>query len=89
MTQPAATLYCLHSILLVSIVTLSPARSYGVPAPAGPEPTSRVERVIVVFKTHFDIGYTGLASEIVARYRTSMVGLKLFTPASFQIRQQD
>ncbi len=33
----------------------------------------KVEQVIVVFKTHFDIGYTDLASKIVARYRTSMI----------------
>lgn len=34
---------------------------------------ARLERIIVVFKTHFDIGYTGLASEVVERYRTSMI----------------
>lgn len=33
----------------------------------------RVEEVIVVFKTHFDIGYTALAREVVDRYRTSMI----------------
>ena len=32
-----------------------------------------LEQVVVVFKTHFDIGYTGLASEVVERYRTSMI----------------
>ncbi len=36
-------------------------------APAG------VEQVVVVFKTHFDIGYTQLAREVVERYRTSMI----------------
>lgn len=36
-------------------------------------PTSRIEQVIVVFKTHFDIGYTDLARNVVNRYRTSMI----------------
>jgi alpha-mannosidase len=29
--------------------------------------------VIVVFKTHFDIGYTDMASNVVQRYRTTMI----------------
>ncbi len=33
----------------------------------------KLEQVIVVSKTHFDIGYTDLASRVVDRYRTSMV----------------
>ncbi|NOX53091.1 MAG: hypothetical protein GXP27_01355 [Planctomycetes bacterium] len=33
----------------------------------------QVEQVIVVFKTHFDIGYTELAREVVERYRTTMI----------------
>ncbi len=32
-----------------------------------------VREVIVVFKTHFDIGYTDMASNVVQRYRTSMI----------------
>jgi hypothetical protein len=32
-----------------------------------------VEQVVVVFKTHFDIGYTDLAANVVQRYRTSMI----------------
>ena len=32
-----------------------------------------VEQVIVVFKTHFDIGYTDMASNVVQRYRTTMI----------------
>ncbi len=34
---------------------------------------SAVERVIIVFKTHFDIGYTDMASNIVTKYRTTMI----------------
>ena len=33
----------------------------------------RVKEVILVFKTHFDIGYTHLAREVVDGYRTSMI----------------
>lgn len=33
----------------------------------------RVERIIVVFKTHFDIGYTDMAVNVVRRYRTEMI----------------
>ncbi|MCX7009649.1 MAG: polysaccharide lyase family protein [Kiritimatiellaeota bacterium] len=32
-----------------------------------------VEQIIVVFKTHFDIGYTDMASNIVTKYRTMMI----------------
>ncbi len=32
-----------------------------------------VREVIVVFKTHFDIGYTDMASNVVQRYRTTMI----------------
>jgi len=39
---------------------------------AGDKP-SELEQVIVVFKTHFDIGYTDLARNVVTRYRTSMI----------------
>jgi hypothetical protein len=35
--------------------------------------TSRVEEVVIVFKTHFDIGYTDMASNVVRRYRTTMM----------------
>jgi alpha-mannosidase len=44
--------------------------SLAVPALAQPKP---LEEVVVVFKTHFDIGYTDLAREVVNRYRTSMI----------------
>ena len=32
-----------------------------------------VREAIVVFKTHFDIGYTDMASNVVQRYRTKMI----------------
>ncbi len=43
----------------------------GAQTPRAAKPT--VEQVIVVFKTHFDIGYTELADQVVTRYRTSMI----------------
>ncbi|MGB4258160.1 MAG: hypothetical protein WBL15_10720 [Phycisphaerae bacterium] len=33
----------------------------------------RTEEVIIVFKTHFDIGYTDMAVNVVEGYRTSMI----------------
>ncbi|MHB8903337.1 MAG: hypothetical protein ACYC6Y_31630, partial [Thermoguttaceae bacterium] len=40
---------------------------------AGPNRWPQLEEVILVFKTHFDIGYTDMASSVVERYRTSMI----------------
>ena len=36
-------------------------------------PKTKVEDVVIVFKTHFDIGFTEYASHVVNRYRTSMI----------------
>src|SRR5215471_13400801 len=38
---------------------------------AAPAPAA-VQQVIIVFKTHFDIGYTDMASNVVQRYRTTI-----------------
>jgi hypothetical protein len=54
---------------------LLPAWGVGMAVPAWSENASRwprLEEVIVVSKTHFDIGFTDLASRVVDRYRTSM-----------------
>jgi len=37
------------------------------------QPNLKTENVIVVFKTHFDIGYTDLAGSVVNKYQTSMI----------------
>ncbi len=37
------------------------------------KPNQPLRQVIIVFKTHFDIGYTDLASNVVRRYRTTMI----------------
>ena len=39
----------------------------------GSNALAAVNEVVVVFKTHFDIGYTDLARNVVARYRTTMI----------------
>jgi alpha-mannosidase len=40
---------------------------------AKPASGAKLDQVVVVFKTHFDIGYTDLARNVVDRYRTSMI----------------
>jgi alpha-mannosidase len=40
---------------------------------AGWPASGAVEQVVVVFKTHFDLGYTDMASNVVRRYRTTMI----------------
>ncbi|MFC5449535.1 glycoside hydrolase family 38 N-terminal domain-containing protein [Paenibacillus aestuarii] len=35
--------------------------------------TQTLEKIYVVFKTHFDIGFTGWVSDVVERYRTEML----------------
>ena len=41
-------------------------------APA-PSAAPRLKQVIVVHKTHFDIGYTDTAGNVLERYRTKMI----------------
>jgi hypothetical protein len=38
----------------------------------GADGSGLVNQVVVVFKTHFDIGYTDMASNVLSRYRTTM-----------------
>jgi len=49
------------------------ALAAGYAAPALSPSRGHVDQVIIVFKTHFDIGYTDMASNVVQRYRTSMI----------------
>ncbi len=58
-----SVLPCLAILLLVSF---NPGTQ------AAPE-VPRVQQVIIAFKTHFDIGYTDMASNVVRRYRTKMI----------------
>src|SRR5512138_2793488 len=57
----------------VAVFLLLPAAAPGLAAPAGPPARPSLRQVVVVFKTHFDIGYTDMASNVVKRYRTSMI----------------
>ena len=40
---------------------------------SSPPTSSRVNEIIVVFKTHFDIGYTDRVAEVLTYYRTTMI----------------
>ena len=53
------------------IVTVSYAQNSNITYPAD-EP-SKVEEIIVVCKTHFDIGYTHRVDELISYYRTVMI----------------
>ncbi len=67
-TQAVCTIVQLARLLL-------PAWVAGMATPVWADSASRwpkLEEVIVVSKTHFDIGFTDLASRVVDRYRTSM-----------------
>ena len=38
-----------------------------------PEQSPKIKHIIIVYATHYDIGYTALASEVIERYRTQMI----------------
>ena len=61
--------------LFAMIASAAPGLAAVVPPsqPAKPKQDTQVEEIIVVVKTHFDIGYTHRAKEIVQYYRTKMV----------------
>ena len=61
--------------LLATILAVIPGCAlFDMPAAAGGNPPGhQVEEVVVVFKTHFDIGFTDLASNVVKRYQTEMI----------------
>jgi len=60
------------SIWLALICGLLSASSVGAGEQGATAPKG-LEEVVVVFKTHFDIGYTDLASKVIERYRTKMI----------------
>jgi len=64
--------FSVPGLLLAFIFLVSATNIRGdEPAEKGSQPY--LEEIILVFKTHFDIGYTRLASEVVERYRTLFV----------------
>ncbi len=54
------------------LLAVLPGMAADTPAtpPAGTPEASPVREIIVVFKTHFDIGYTDLVTNVLNRYRT-------------------
>ena len=52
---------------------LTLAALLSVEALAADRAVSSLQEVVIVFKTHFDIGYTDFASNVVSRYRTTMI----------------
>jgi alpha-mannosidase len=56
-----------------SFVLLMSLTSTSLRAAAESQPPAALKEVIIVFKTHFDLGYTDFASNVIARYRTSMI----------------
>jgi len=54
---------CLAALLLLPLA----------PGLAAEPSAAGVRQVIIAFKTHFDIGYTEMASNVVQRYRTTMI----------------
>jgi len=70
--SPRATVFAV--VLLVLLVPESHTRAT---SNQEEEPSaarhSSVQDVVLVFKTHFDIGYTDLAANVVHQYRTTMI----------------
>ncbi len=60
------------SIIGFGLAILSALVASGRAAPPT-TPWPNLEQVIVVFKTHFDIGYTAMPHEVIERYRTLMI----------------
>ena len=64
----------------LAMVALAAAEPHRVAAAAllhdplsAPTPPGNLEEIILVYKSHFDIGYTHLASEVIQRYRTRTI----------------
>ena len=64
-----------NNVTRIALAAASLWLSAAAPLPAAQSAaaSNRVDQVIVVFKTHFDIGYTDMASNVVQRYRTTMI----------------
>ncbi len=68
----------LGTLLSVLPATLHATKTGNTASPSERQGTgSHVKEVVVVFKTHFDIGYTDMASNVVHKYRTKMIDLAL------------
>jgi len=69
----ACSVLAVGAYLLASCA--SPCCSAGAEVDGNPEQNASppLEEIILIFKTHFDIGYTDMAAKVVERYRTSMI----------------
>lgn len=59
--------------LAFAVCMLAQSASVGAESDAGQQTWPQLEEIVLVFKTHFDIGYTDMAANVVQRYRTSMI----------------
>jgi hypothetical protein len=59
--------------LTLGVPVQAPAEGRPEEKPVTISSTPPLQEVIVVFKTHFDIGYTDMAAQVVSRYRTTMI----------------
>ena len=62
----------LIAVLLSLSSTYAATPVLGVP-PSGQQQTAQVREVIVIIKTHFDIGYTHRVKDVIPYYRTGMI----------------
>src|SRR4026209_1310525 len=63
-------------LVVVNNVLGQPTKQQNTATESSPD-TTPVKEIIVVFKTHFDIGYTHRVNEIVHYYRTEMIDRSL------------
>lgn len=92
--------FCIHFLLIVATAT---AQEYngkstlpgadrittGQKAKEAAKSKTNVERVIIIYKTHFDIGYSERVQQVVHDYRTSMADLVLNAIEKYKDQPRD
>jgi hypothetical protein len=75
MMRQCSTFYRAAVLALCAIATASPALAVrnAASAEAPPATANNVREIIVVCKTHFDIGYTHRVKDLLSYYRTTMI----------------
>ena len=69
MAKRAVKQWFFRSSIVAALLATVAATALAAAPPAEPAIGVKLKRVVVVFKTHFDIGYTDLASNVVRRYQ--------------------